>query len=55
MTLADLINDLLLASERFGGDVPVMVRIDHKTLPLASDSLAYNLTKDHVSIAVKIK
>lgn len=53
MTLAELINDLSLALDRFGGDIPVMVRIDHKTRPLASDSLAYNLVNNHVSIAIK--
>lgn len=33
------------------GDRPVMVRIDHETRPLASNSIAYNLANGHVSIA----
>lgn len=50
MQLSTLIAELAEVYKRFG-DKPVMVRVDHETRPLASDSIAFNLANGHVSIA----
>lgn len=50
MNLSTLIAELTEVYKTLG-DRPVMVRIDHETRPLASNSIAYNMANGHISIA----